>query len=171
MSQELEFDMWIECWYFSVLEFESDCNSDINTDNVDSKSPLNAGYVSDIDCVSDSVQIPLEFVSDILSRLPIKEAIRYQSVCKSWRDEISSRNFIKVQANHNSGSYILLYSSDKRLFPCECFYLDFSSTQEVEEKKLTPLPRIPKKLLFVDCSCNGLLCFEDYKFNITLSDI
>lgn len=43
------------------------------------------------------VQLPLDIILDILSRLPVKSLLRFKSVCKDWYNIISDPSFVETQ--------------------------------------------------------------------------
>lgn len=53
---------------------------------------------STVSCTN--IQLPMELISDILSRLPVKSLLRFKSVSKSWYKLIKSLNFVKQNQDY-----------------------------------------------------------------------
>ncbi|CAH9094770.1 unnamed protein product [Cuscuta epithymum] len=45
--------------------------------------------------------LPIEIISDVLKRLPVKSLIRFQTVCKLWKNLIKSPSFIASHLDHS----------------------------------------------------------------------
>ncbi|KAL9237042.1 hypothetical protein vseg_011632 [Gypsophila vaccaria] len=109
--------------------------------------------------------LPEELIVDILSRLPVKSLLRFKSVCKSWRDLINTRRFIKLHLKRsqesNSGGIITLYH-DTRLYslnfhrPGNPLGTELHGPAFLDYYKSRWNELGPPVLVG---SCNGLLCF------------
>ncbi|KAL2936775.1 F-box protein CPR1 [Bienertia sinuspersici] len=104
--------------------------------------------------------LPIDVISDILARLPVKYLLRSKSVCKSWFTLITSKHFINFHLRLNT-----LSSSDKLL-------LFSSSDHSLYSVTFDSLESPPTKLSYFSDngpsfsgfggSCNGLLlCFSN----------
>ncbi|XP_054776176.1 putative F-box protein At4g09190 isoform X2 [Prosopis cineraria] len=111
----------------------------------------------------DKAILPQDIIIEILKRLPVKSLIRFQSVCKLWKNLIQTPAFITNHLHHsahNNPSLILINS----WYPPNCphvFLLD--SKMEIVEVHKTPLSNSSRGDVKLVGSCNGLLCLElDY---------
>ncbi|KAK6121606.1 hypothetical protein DH2020_044648 [Rehmannia glutinosa] len=89
------------------------------------------------------VQLPTEILEEILSRLRVKDLIRFKSVCKTWCQVISSQHLIQ---QHLNKSVFRAIHYERWVFgPCKSF--------------ITPKEKLPRDNLmeFVG-SCDGLVC-------------
>lgn len=88
------------------------------------------------------VQLSLDVIAEILSRLRVKDLIRFKSVCKAWLQLISSQEFIQLHLKRSS------------LRPIRLLKLDF----DVDCCRL-PSPDDPCGAnFFSGSSCDGLVC-------------
>ncbi|XP_059450216.1 putative F-box protein At3g10240 [Corylus avellana] len=58
--------------------------------------------------------LPLELVSEILVRLPVKPLVRFRCVCKDWFSLISSNDFINTHINGALDGLLCLDPFDER---------------------------------------------------------
>ncbi|XP_028787965.1 putative F-box protein At4g38870 [Neltuma alba] len=113
----------------------------------------------------NSAFLPQEIIVNILKRLPVKTLIRFQCVCKNWKNLLKDPLFIADQLRHSSHRpYFLvqqLYRTNNSLYLCS-FDRDF----QLHEAHNPPL--IDYDLSSSDSfsvvrmigSSNGLLCVE-----------
>ena len=120
--------------------------------------------------------LPLELITDILLRLPVKSLGRFKSVCKSWNSLISTDNFAKshhqfqVSASSNNPSaltsILLILQGEGCLFFHDLKQLnEFCLDSIIDAGLISPLKldhplhssTIHPPLVLV--SCNGLMCF------------
>ncbi|CAH9141500.1 unnamed protein product [Cuscuta epithymum] len=97
--------------------------------------------------------LPEEVVGDILSRLSVRHLLRLKSVCKCWRDLISSRWFASMQLTRSISdptSHYLLLLNQKFPFNIFCTIRNPNILVKVDEFK--------KLGAFVVGSINGLVC-------------
>ncbi|XP_021840723.2 F-box/kelch-repeat protein At3g23880-like [Spinacia oleracea] len=120
--------------------------------------------------------LPLDLESNILVRLPIKDLIRCQCVCKRWRDDIiKNPYFITSHTRHyllesNKISDSIIFFSRDTYSSGLCF-LDYHTPKVV--KKVTHFHNFQNsKNVELVGSCNGLLCFrelgQNYPIRFTL---
>ncbi|KAL5743270.1 hypothetical protein ACOSQ2_026386 [Xanthoceras sorbifolium] len=113
-----------------------------------------------------SIHLPIEILYDILGRLPVKDLIRYMSVCKSWRDLITHPNFISTHMNlhRNTDGYVLLHNLVIRGDGLKCYSCLSRDKTYVEHSSFD----IPFSCQSGDFqlvgSVNGLLCLSDSQY-------
>ncbi|KAK9155389.1 hypothetical protein Sjap_002869 [Stephania japonica] len=106
----------------------------------------------------------LELIFDILSRLPVKDLLRFKSVCKSWRQLIADPLFIKAQFNRsiNNDSLSFLYTLNHHHL-----YLCSASNALTESTKIDlTFNGSPLSVVQIIGSCNGFICFDSYSYGI-----
>ncbi|KAF3785316.1 F-box protein [Nymphaea thermarum] len=108
--------------------------------------------------------LPMEIVTEILSRLPPEPLLRFRSVCKSWRDLIDSHDFIHnlhLPRSRAASPTRLLYRQINDFF---YFDYDIKSPASTSRKIRLPLP-IGDRIVSITSCCDGLLCLS--RLNIT----
>ncbi|KAK4256284.1 hypothetical protein QN277_009169 [Acacia crassicarpa] len=113
---------------------------------------------------SDVLFLPHEIIRNILKRLPVKSLIRFQCVCKDWKNLIQNPSFIAEhlqQPTHQNPSLLLeCYGINiplvGRLILLDCG-LQVRGVQNTPSNDSLCNARIVG-------SCNGLLCLEIYQF-------
>ncbi|KAF3785309.1 F-box protein [Nymphaea thermarum] len=106
---------------------------------------------------SDSNWLPMEIVTEILSRLPPEPLLRFRSVCKSWRDLIDSHDFIHnlhLPRSRASSPTKLLYQQMNNFF-----YFDYESPASTSKKIRLPFPIGDRDVSLTSCR-DGLLCLS-----------
>ncbi|XP_019155685.1 PREDICTED: F-box protein CPR30-like isoform X2 [Ipomoea nil] len=104
--------------------------------------------------------IPLEIVTEFLSRVPARPLLRLRCVSKSWREIIDSPDFIKLHLNR-----ALQTNSDRKLIlpsDCHLYVADFDELEQTNTAVYTALD-LPHKRAFgtiILGSCHGLLCMD-----------
>ncbi|XP_010535172.1 PREDICTED: putative F-box protein At3g16210 [Tarenaya hassleriana] len=63
--------------------------------------------------------MPQELVAETLSRVPIKDLIRFQCVSKAWRDLICDRSFVEKYRNTSRGKFVGFYEKGLCLLDME----------------------------------------------------
>ncbi|VFQ92021.1 unnamed protein product [Cuscuta campestris] len=112
---------------------------------------------------SQTLSLPQDIVTDILKRLPVKTLIRFQCVCKSWKDLIKSSSFVAEQLHCTTPFLLFSRSRDFSLGHGDCslgLRLLHCNLQVREELPEPPLIIDPLNHAIVVCSSNGLLCLR-----------
>ncbi|XVF75222.1 hypothetical protein PTKIN_Ptkin13bG0170200 [Pterospermum kingtungense] len=103
-----------------------------------------------------TVNLPLDSIADILSRLPVKHLLRFRCVSKQWRSLIDDPDFIKLHLRHSLDSHtnqtLIFRSSDLHAADLACL----GAFAKLEHPLMTYNHGI--KILG---SCNGLLCIRN----------
>ncbi|GMY19079.1 F-box/kelch-repeat protein At3g06240-like isoform X1 [Fagus crenata] len=103
--------------------------------------------------MSDS--LPVEIVTQILLRLPLKSIIISTSVCKTWKSIIQNPTFISTYLHHsttiNHHHHLLLFRLCEQRNPKEVYLL------LNDEENFTQHPTVVN-------TCNGLVCLSDDLF-------
>lgn len=113
--------------------------------------------------------LPLDLLSDILSRLPVKPLLRFRCVSKSFCSIIDSQDFIKLHLNRtmetNSSVSLILPSTalDNTFFLMD---LDDSGDNFVEFDH--PFKKCERGSTLVIGSCRGLLALYNWKVGMAL---
>ncbi|KAI9090230.1 hypothetical protein K1719_028776 [Acacia pycnantha] len=100
--------------------------------------------------------IPKEIITNILKLLPVKALIRFQCVCKHWKNLIKSPPFIAAHLEHciqyRPCLLFQTYFSLKRLelyiLNCDMQFFEVQNIPELDSKA------------WIAGSCNGLLCLQ-----------
>ncbi|XP_059309976.1 F-box/kelch-repeat protein At3g23880-like [Lycium ferocissimum] len=111
--------------------------------------------------------LPVELVTEILLRLPVKSLLQFRCVSKSWLDLLSSPEFIKshlnLSANNKDNTHHRLMLS----YPCTYNFKDWSLRSLLYESDVMEAPDLkwpmknpPNPFCFTD-SVNGLICLID----------
>lgn len=116
---------------------------------------------------STSVILPEDLIfNEILSRLPVKSLVRFQSVCKLWRSNLTgNRRFISKHLQRNHNKYVMV--KHRRRSPPAVHAIALLS-QGTNTSLVTTLP-IPFESRFKELrvvgSCNGLVCITDQEYS------
>ncbi|XP_060181962.1 F-box/kelch-repeat protein At3g06240-like [Lycium barbarum] len=111
--------------------------------------------------------LPVELVTEILLRLPVKSLLQFRCVSKSWFDLLSSPEFIKshlnLSANNKDNTHHRLMLS----YPYTYNFKDWSLRSLLYESDVMEAPDLkwpmknpPNPFCFTD-SVNGLICLID----------
>ncbi|CAL5441383.1 unnamed protein product [Camellia sinensis] len=105
--------------------------------------------------------LPEEVLADILSRLPVKQLLRFRSVSSLWRALIDSSDFVKLHLNRSietKNNLSLILRDNHRLYSIE--FDSLSSAVTAVQLDHHPL-RCQDYGTEVWGSCNGLLCLAN----------
>nr|XP_023876291.1 F-box/kelch-repeat protein At3g23880-like [Quercus suber] len=116
-------------------------------------------------------QLPEEIVAEILVRLPVKSLLRFRCVCKSWYRYIATPNFINNNLlycnDHNRGFFIHMPKTTGSMVSFSrphgqiCTVASHHTFEAISELRI-PFAFQSGYSHFVG-SCNGILCFSDYR--------
>ncbi|XP_054779366.1 F-box/kelch-repeat protein At3g23880-like [Prosopis cineraria] len=113
----------------------------------------------------DTPYLPEEIITNILKRLPVKSLIRFQCVCKHWKNLIQTPCFVADHVHHSTHQNpSLLFSCDYsrkplRLLDCE---------MQVRQVQSTPLIDSFSSVRILGSS-NGLLCLAGQQSDLSPS--
>ncbi|KAI9075527.1 hypothetical protein K1719_036686 [Acacia pycnantha] len=112
----------------------------------------------------DMLYLPEEIIRNILNRLPVKSLIRFQCVCKRWKNLIQDPPFIAghlEQSTHRNDALLFeIFSNQFSLRLLDCGL-------QVREVQKTPLIDSLGGATVLG-SCNGLLLVEIDQFRLAL---
>ncbi|KAK4256285.1 hypothetical protein QN277_009170 [Acacia crassicarpa] len=120
---------------------------------------------------SDVLFLPHEIIRNILKRLPVESLIRFQCVCKDWKNLMQIPSFIAdhlQQSTHQNPS-LLLECKGMDIPLCWRFIL-FDCELRVRGVQNLPWNN-PLRNASIVGSCNGLLCLEIHQFNQPLHSL
>ncbi|KAI9127365.1 hypothetical protein K1719_001954 [Acacia pycnantha] len=102
--------------------------------------------------------LPGDVIVNILKRLPVKSLIRFQCVCKDWKNLIKTSSFIQDHLHHSSHQNPSLFLRWHNSIRMQFGLLDGDRDKEVLEVENAPLT----DLFFARIvgSSNGLVCVE-----------
>ncbi|XVF82988.1 hypothetical protein PTKIN_Ptkin16aG0096700 [Pterospermum kingtungense] len=114
----------------------------------------------------NTLVLPFEIETEILSRLPVKSLLRFKCVQKSWCNLIEDPNFITMHLNlfgkSNTSLFYGRYGSDK-------YYQRYHTDNDniVGRGRYEILKSSTKRLfrgseLYIVGSCNGLVCLRNH---------
>ncbi|KAI9127051.1 hypothetical protein K1719_001610 [Acacia pycnantha] len=98
---------------------------------------------------------PEEIIRNILKRLPVKSLIRFQCVCKPWKNLIKTSSFIADHLHHSTHQNPLLLFQQNERHPLNLRLL--GCEMQVREVQNLPLFDSSSSARIIG-SCNGLLC-------------
>lgn len=106
--------------------------------------------------------LPVEVITEILSRLPVKSLLRCRSTCKCWRTLIDTTHFILFHLTKSHTALIIrhrshLYSLDPQTLNCDHKPLELTHPLMCYSNSIKVLG-----------SCNGLLCISNVADDIAL---
>ncbi|XP_059643037.1 putative F-box protein At3g16210 isoform X2 [Cornus florida] len=108
------------------------------------------------------VDLPLEIISDILTRLPIESILACKLVCKNWYDLTRDPAFVHLQLSRSPTRFVIDPALSR---VANDFYLLLLDAEEPKVKRF-PIERKVLKGARIVCSCNGLLLITpDLKLN------
>lgn len=128
-----------------------------------------------------SAFIPIEIITEILSRLPVKVLGRFTSVSRSWYSLITSKFFInkhlksysmplanKLYSSGSSSSeipfsHVLLIPNVIKELESHSYSLFCDSTFDSYGSSDIPMLYHWLEILYIGNSCNGIICFSDQK--------
>ncbi|XP_028760813.1 putative F-box protein At3g16210 [Neltuma alba] len=105
--------------------------------------------------------LPQESIINILKRLPVKSLIRFQCVCKNWKNLLKDPLFIVDHLHHSSQQLSFLYQSNNQLY-LRSFHCDFRQ-REVHNPPVIDYclsSFSTRSDVRIIGSSNGLLCVE-----------
>ncbi|XP_054776830.1 putative F-box/kelch-repeat protein At1g12170 [Prosopis cineraria] len=124
--------------------------------------------MSQVGTNGDDPVLPQDIITNILVRLPVKSLIRFQCVCKPWKNLFKSSSFIAEHLQHSSLQNLCLLLEDFGKYdPFQICLLD-------REMKVVQVPNDPftnsmRWCVWTIDSCNGLLCVGMATFPRSLS--
>ncbi|KAK4280096.1 hypothetical protein QN277_011766 [Acacia crassicarpa] len=104
----------------------------------------------------DAPFLPENIMFNILKRLPVKSLIRFQCVCKHWKNLFKTSSFVNDHLHHSSAQNpSLLFKPNSNCQPLHLSLIDGEiNALEVQIPPLIgSLPDVT-----IEGSCNGLLC-------------
>ncbi|XP_054778164.1 F-box/kelch-repeat protein At3g06240-like [Prosopis cineraria] len=114
-----------------------------------------------------SPYLPQEIVRNILKRLPVRSLIRFQCVCKDWKNLSKTSSFVEEHLQHsNHQNPSLLFQMNARGDPLHLYSLDHD--MQVLEIQNPPLINSMFSVRIVGSS-NGLICVEGSNFSVVHS--
>ncbi|MED6219146.1 hypothetical protein PIB30_033166, partial [Stylosanthes scabra] len=124
----------------------------------------------------DKCDLPLELIGEILARLPVRLLLLLKTVCRSWNSLISSHDFA-MQRLQRPSQPRLAYSCSTRdtwgwgAKNCisHCSLPSLLLHDQLHPAKLVPLSNGMDKQLFIEGSCNRLLCLSKGTPNLNLT--
>ncbi|KAK4271139.1 hypothetical protein QN277_019876 [Acacia crassicarpa] len=111
---------------------------------------------------ADDSLLPQEIIRDILTRLPVKSLIRFQCVCRHWRDLFKDPSFIAdhLHNSNHQNPYILCQLTPWHDYRWNMHFL--GSDMQVWRFQMPPLIEHLNRGKIVGSS-NGLLCVKTYR--------
>ncbi|CAH9067331.1 unnamed protein product [Cuscuta europaea] len=103
--------------------------------------------------------LPIEIISNILKRLPVKSLIRFQSVCNLWKNLIKSPSFIASHLDHSSRENLYLISRGKHTVSGTSILYFLDRDMQLRRVQNNPFIDSLKHARIVG-SCNGLVCVQ-----------
>ncbi|XP_050264254.1 F-box protein CPR1-like [Quercus robur] len=114
--------------------------------------------------------LPVEIITEILSRLPVKSLLRFLCVSKSWYALIKHPDFIKLHLHRsietNRDRTLILEKVTDGL-PHYCYSVHFPIENHFDKafKLYQPLYRRGKLVSILDC-CHSLVCIHHFTLEI-----
>ncbi|CAJ2638483.1 unnamed protein product [Trifolium pratense] len=111
--------------------------------------------------------LPLDLISEIFCRLPVKLLLQLRCVCKSWNSLISDPNFAKKHLHMSTTRclHFVSYSNfaKKYIFSSYPLRSVFSTlSTNVIQFEYHPINHTPNNSYYIVGSCNGILCLANY---------
>ncbi|KAK4259344.1 hypothetical protein QN277_005686 [Acacia crassicarpa] len=102
--------------------------------------------------------LPFEIIINILKRLPIKSIVRFQCVCKDWKNLFKTQSFIAEQVRHSAheNPLLLIHAYD---YECRRSSLRLFN-HKMETVEVLRTPSIFSRGWRIIGSSNGLLCVQ-----------
>ncbi|KAI9127056.1 hypothetical protein K1719_001615 [Acacia pycnantha] len=110
--------------------------------------------------------LPEEIITSILIRLPVKYLIRFQCVCKHWKNLFKTPSFVAEQLHHSTHQNPSLLFEDKDECGCLRLCLLDREMQVLKVQNESFIGSVRRSHI-VD-SCNGLLCIIGKNYSIYL---
>ncbi|XP_054777167.1 putative F-box protein At3g10430 isoform X2 [Prosopis cineraria] len=142
------------------------CNNEFSVifNHAESLVPIDSIHIRKLNTMRQKIvdgnkQFPQEIIRNILKRLPVKSLMRFQCVCKQWKNLIKTPSFISDHLHHSTyhnPSLLFQRNGRDRDVPLDLCLLDC-------EKRLYEVQNIPFDSLLsvkIISSSNGLLCVE-----------
>ena len=111
----------------------------------------------------DALYLPREIINNILKRLPVKSLIRFQCVCKEWKNLFKTRSFIAEHLRHSTrqNDFLLFNRSSNDRKPRILHLCLINRDMQVIEYEKVP-PYVSNR--YIVGSSNGLLCLGSWYF-------
>lgn len=116
------------------------------------EQPQDDTHESEVGAGSPSFSVPVLEIQTILTKLPLRSLLRFRSVCKEWKNRISSPHFLG-SCSATSSSYFLSHYNRTLGF----FDPDQSKWVPLVPPFQLPSGDVGNKIQCLD-SCSGLLC-------------
>ncbi|XP_028766595.1 F-box protein At3g08750-like [Neltuma alba] len=104
--------------------------------------------------------LPFEIIICILKRLPVKSIVRFQSVCKEWKNLFKTPSFIAEYLHHpdHKNPFLLLHEFDSERMRCSLRLVN----HKLDDVEVLSIPSIDsfRRYWRIIGSCNGLLCVQ-----------
>ncbi|KAK4256138.1 hypothetical protein QN277_009046 [Acacia crassicarpa] len=109
---------------------------------------------------SNEPYIPSEIITNILKRLPVKSLIRFQCVCKDWKNLFKTRSFISEHYRHSThqNPYLIFQCNGCKCNPRHLCLMN--RYMHILEYPTLPLTDSSMDLSRIVGSSNGLICLE-----------
>lgn len=106
-------------------------------------------------------QLTVDVLEEILSRLRVKELLRFKSVSKQWLLIISTPVFVQLHLKKSI--------SNPRIFVPDSDTYKIMDCTNSEDVSCTELPRPKETVATFIGTCDGLICFLDYSYTKAIS--
>ncbi|KAI9090933.1 hypothetical protein K1719_028418 [Acacia pycnantha] len=113
--------------------------------------------------------LPFEIIINILERLPLKSIVRFQCVCKEWKNLFKTPSFIDEHLDHSDrkNPFLLLHEysydcrSDHNKHWRSSLHLVDYKMETIEVLSIPSIGSFRRRWEIIG-SCNGLLCVQVY---------
>ncbi|CAH9141994.1 unnamed protein product [Cuscuta epithymum] len=117
---------------------------------------------------SDAPFLPIEIISNVLKRLPVKSLIQFQTVCNLWKNLINSPSFIASHLDHSDREYPSFIAKGQNIVSGTSIRYFLDRDMQLRQVQNNPLIDSLGNAMIVG-SCNGLLCVQIQKPGTLLS--
>ncbi|XP_054791005.1 putative F-box protein At3g16210 [Prosopis cineraria] len=129
------------------------------TERMDNLNPNGLlGRLSSMMIVGVAPFLPEDVIRNILKRLSVKSLIRFQCVCRDWKNLINAPSFIADHLHHSThhNPCLLFQPKCKGLHPSQLYLLD----RQMQVHQLLNPPLFDASRFKIKGSSNGLLCVQ-----------